>query len=145
MAFGSIGKLFVEVGADISGLKKGLSGAESQVNAFGGKVKKSGAAIGAGMSKAGKGMTAGITLPLAAAAGGFVVLTGKAANFENQMNEVFTLLPGMSQTAMDAMTDDVLKFSREMGTLPAETVPALYQAISAGVPKENVFDFMTRG
>lgn len=143
MAFGSIGKLFIEVGADISGLKKGLSGAEDQVNAFGGKVKKSGAAIGAGMSKAGRGMTAGITLPLAAAAGGFVVLTGKAANFENQMNEVFTLMPGITKDAMDEMTKDVLKFSREMGTLPEETVPALYQAISAGVAKDNVFDFLT--
>ena len=72
-----------------------------------------------------------------------MALSGKAANFENQMNEVYTLLPGISKTAMDAMTDDVLKFSREMGVLPSETVPALYQAISAGVPKENVFDFMT--
>lgn len=142
MAFGSIGKLFVEVGADISGLKKGLSGAEDQVNAFGGKVKKSGKAIGAGMSSAGKGLTAGVTLPIAAAAGGFMMLSGKAANFENQMNRVFTLLPGISDKAMGQMEDDVLSLSKEMGILPEEAVPALYQALSAGVPPENVFDFM---
>ena len=143
MGLGSLGKLFVEICADTSGLKKGLDGAEKQVNAFAGKVKKTGAAIGKGMSSAGRGITAGVTLPLAAAGAGFMALSGKAANFENQMNEVYTLLPGISKTAMDAMTDDVLKFSREMGVLPSETVPALYQAISAGVPKENVFDFMT--
>jgi TP901 family phage tail tape measure protein len=143
MALGSLGKLFVEIGADTSDLEKGLDGAEKQVNAFSKNVKKTGAAIGAGMSKAGKGLTTGLTLPLAAAGAGFLALSGKAANFENQMNEVFTLLPNMSKTAMDAMTDDVLEFSREMGTLPSETVPALYQAISAGVPKENVFDFLT--
>ena len=143
MALGSLGKLFVEVGADTSELDKGLDGAEKSVNKFSKNVKKTGAAIGAGMSKAGKGLTAGVTLPLAAVGAGFMALSGKAANFEKQMNEVFTLLPGMSQEAMDAMTDDVLKFSREMGVLPTETVPALYQAISAGVPKENVFDFMT--
>ena len=143
MALGSLGKLFVEIGADTKGLKKGLDGAESQINAFGGKVKKTGAAIGAGMSKTGRGMTAGITLPLVAAGAGFIALSGKAANFENQMNEVFTLMPGMSAKAMDAMTKDVLDFSKEMGTLPEEAVPALYQAISAGVPKENVFDFLT--
>lgn len=140
--FGSIGRLFVEVGADIGDLKKGLDKADDQVNKFGKNVKKSGKQIGQGMSSAGRGMTAGITAPLAAAAGGFMVLTGKAAKFENQMNEVFTLMPGMTKEAMDAMSDDVLAFSREMGTLPNEVVPALYQAISAGVPKENVFDFM---
>lgn len=143
MALGSLGKLFVEVGADTSDLEKGLDGAEKQVNKFSKNIKKTGAAIGAGMSKAGRGLTAGVTLPLAAAGAGFMALSGKAANFENQMNEVFTLLPNMSKTAMDAMTQDVLDFSREMGTLPSETVPALYQAISAGVPKENVFDFLT--
>ncbi|RLD18804.1 MAG: phage tail tape measure protein [Bacteroidetes bacterium] len=140
---GSLGKLFVEIGADTSGLEKSLDGAEKQVNKFSNSVKKTGAAIGAGMSKAGKGLTTGVTLPLAAAGAGFVALSSKAANFENQMNEVFTLLPGISQTAMDAMSADVLAFSKEMGVLPSETVPALYQAISAGVPKENVFDFMT--
>lgn len=142
MASGALGKLFVEIGADTSDLEKGLDGAEKQVNRFGKNVKKTGAAIGAGMSKAGKGLTAGVTLPLAAAGAGFMALSGKAANFENQMNEVFTLLPNVSKTAMDAMSDDVLKFSRDMGVLPTETVPALYQAISAGVPKENVFTFM---
>ena len=142
MGIGSIGKLFVEIGADISGLNKGLSGARDKVNAFGEGVKKSGAKIGAGMSSAGRGMTAGITAPLVAAGAGFLVLSGKAANFENQMNEVFTLMPGMSKDAMDDMTNDVLKFSREMGTLPNESVPALYQAISAGVAKDNVFDFL---
>ena len=142
MSLGSLGKLFVKIGADLSDLKKDLSGAEGQLNAFSGKVKKTGAAIGAGMSKAGRGLATGVTLPLAVAGAGFIALTGKAANFENQMNEVFTLLPGITKDAMDDMTDDVLKFSKEMGTLPSETVPALYQAISAGVPKDNVFEFM---
>lgn len=143
MALGSLGKLFVEIGADTSELDKGLDGAEKKVDEFSKNVRKTGASIGAGMSKAGKGLTKGLTLPLAAAGAGFMALSGKAANFENQMNTVFTLLPGISQAAMDAMTNDVLDFSKEMGILPTETVPALYQAISAGVPKENVFDFMT--
>ena len=75
--FGSIGRMFVEVGADLSELNKGLSGAEDQVNAFGGKIKNSGKAIGKGMTSAGKGMTAGITAPLVAAGAGFLLLSGK--------------------------------------------------------------------
>ncbi len=62
--------------------------------------------------------------------------------FEDQMNEVFTLLPGISETAMDQMSRQVLDVSEDMGRLPEEVIPALYQALSAGVPPDNVFDFL---
>lgn len=142
MALGSLGKLFVEVGADTSDLERGLDGAEKRVNKFSKNVKKTGAAIGAGMSKAGRGLTAGVTLPLAAAGAGFMALSGKAATFESGMNRVFTLLPGITDKAMGEMEADLLEFSREMGILPDEALPALYQALSAGVPPDNVFEFM---
>ena len=64
------------------------------------------------------------------------------AVFQSQMNEVFTLLPDLTEDAMKSMEKDVQSFSKEMKVLPEEVVPALYQAISAGVPKENVFDFL---
>ena len=63
-------------------------------------------------------------------------------DFENGMNEVFTLLPDITEKAMGDMTAQVKKFSKEAGVLPEKTVPALYQALSAGVPKENVFEFL---
>lgn len=62
--------------------------------------------------------------------------------FEDQMNEVFTLLPGISEEAMGAMRDDVQKAAIDMGRLPEEVIPALYQSLSAGVPTDNVFEFM---
>ena len=55
------------------------------------------------------------------------------------MNEVFTLVPQASAEARDKMIADVKAFSSEMGILPEKAVPALYQAISAGVPQDNVF------
>lgn len=67
----------------------------------------------------------------------------QAANqFNKGMKEVFTLLPGISKQSMSAMTNDVKEFSKEMGTLTSETVPALYQALSAGVSQDSVFDFL---
>ena len=63
-------------------------------------------------------------------------------NFEKGMNEVFTLLPGISQESMGQMREDVKKFSKDFGALPEEVVPALYQSLSAGVPKNNVFEFL---
>lgn len=77
----------------------------------------------------------------AAVAGGAVSLKA-FADFDSKMREVYTLMPGISQAAMDDMTDQVKDFSREFGVLPNDVVPALYQSISAGVPPENVFSFL---
>ena len=63
--------------------------------------------------------------------------------FDKQIREVYTLLPSMSQKAMGEMSADMLDFGAEVGRLSDETVPALYQAISAGIDDDNVFDFLT--
>ncbi len=86
----------------------------------------------------GKAVTVGSAL-LGSFIGGSVEAFGA---FQQRMNEVFTLLPDITGPEMAKMTDDVKAFSRETGRLPDEVIPALYQAISAGVPKENVFDFL---
>jgi len=62
--------------------------------------------------------------------------------FESGMAEVFSILPGISEQAMGEMQADVLAFSQEVGRTSDEVVPALYQALSSGVPPDNVFDFM---
>lgn len=65
-----------------------------------------------------------------------------AVQFESSMNEVFTLIPGASAEAMGKMQQDLKDFSKEMGVLTTEAVPALYQALSAGVSQDTVFDFL---
>lgn len=62
--------------------------------------------------------------------------------FEDGMNEVFTLLPGISSEAMDQMSADILQVSKEIGKLPEDVIPSLYNSLSAGVPPGNVFDFL---
>ncbi len=105
-----------------------LKSATSVGGKMGDKLKLAvGGAIGSGVGAA-----------LGVALGGTV----QFAAFEKRMNEVFTLLPDLSQTAMDEMTNDVKAFARETGNTTDKVVPALYQAISAGVAKENVFDFL---
>jgi TP901 family phage tail tape measure protein len=64
------------------------------------------------------------------------------ADLQAGMNEVFTLLPGITEEAMGQMTDEVREFSKFMGVATDEVVPALYQALSAGVPQDTVFDFL---
>ena len=79
----------------------------------------------------------------AAGVAAFAVESVKAfSEFEKGMNEVFTLMPTMSEKAFGEMSDQVLELATEMNRLPEEVVPALYQAISAGVPPDNALEFM---
>ena len=64
------------------------------------------------------------------------------AKLQTGLTEVRTLLPELSDAGFKKLRDDVLAFSDEMGIATDKAVPALYQAISAGVPPNNVIDFM---
>ena len=103
------------------------------------RVKGSFAGVGAAATK-------GMAVAGAAVAGGAAVIASRGISafvgFESSMNEVFTLMPGISEAAMGQMADDVKNFSKEMGVATSESIPALYQAISAGVPQDNVFEFL---
>lgn len=67
---------------------------------------------------------------------------GEFRSFEDGMNEVFTLLPGISSEAMDQMSADILSVSKQIGRLPEDVIPSLYNSLSAGVPPDNVFAFL---
>ena len=58
-------ELKIGIGADNSGLKKGLQDAEAQISAFVSKVGKIGQ-IGEQLSSIGQKMTVGLTLPIMA-------------------------------------------------------------------------------
>ena len=78
-----------------------------------------------------------------AAVGAFAASSvAEFASFQSDMNQVFSLMPQASEAATSAMSDDVRDFSDDMGILTSETVPALYEALSAGVPADNVFEFL---
>lgn len=121
MAAGSVAEAFVTIRPDVDQFGGMLRGK------LGGLTKVAGvAAVGIG----------------AAITGAAVAGVRAFAGLEESMNEVFTLLPGISEEAMGEMQDDVRDFSKEMGTATDEVVPALYQALSAGVPRDNVFEFL---
>jgi len=63
-------------------------------------------------------------------------------DFEKGMAEVSTLLSDSTEESMGQMEAQVKQFATETGTLTTDIVPALYQAISASVPSDNVFSFL---
>ncbi|MCA9955699.1 MAG: phage tail tape measure protein, partial [Anaerolineales bacterium] len=52
--------------------------------------------------------------------------------------EIFTLIPGSSAEMREALKADVLALGTELGRLPDEMLPAVYNALSAGIPEENL-------
>ena len=135
----------VKINADASGVDSAIQHITQQFDTLqtkaagiGGKFE----ALGASMSKVGGGLTVGVTAPMTIAVGAIGALTQQAAIFQDKLSEVYTLLPNMNQEAMDKMTADVNEFTANFGISAEEAIPALYNAISAGVPAENVFTFL---
>jgi len=64
------------------------------------------------------------------------------ASFDKGMRGVFTLLPDLNDEIRNELTEGVKDLSEELGIASSKVVPALYQAISAGIPQENVLDFI---
>ena len=118
----------ISIIGDDSKLKKTLSGAANRVESFGKNVAKVGFTAGAAFA----GLAATI------ATKGVMAF----ADFEKGMNEVMTLLPGAAEGTFDDLSGQVKDFAKEFGVLPDEVIPSLYQALSAGVPKDNVFEFL---
>lgn len=59
-------------------------------------------------------------------------------DFDKGTREIFTLIPNATQKMTDDMREDILAASVDMARLPDEVIPAVYQAISLGIPAENV-------
>ena len=116
-------------------LRKALQEAETGIGDF---AKRAGGKF----ADFGKAAAAGIAVGAGAVAGFAAKGIADFAGFQQQMNEVFTLLPGASQETFDRLTSQTKDFAKEFGVLPDDVVPALYQALSAGVPEGNVFDFL---
>lgn len=120
--------IVINIQGDDSNLRKVLKGAAGKVDGFAKKIGKMGIKAGAAF----------------AATAGAIGVTGVKAfgEFEKGMQEVFTLIPDAGKETFDKLEKQVKNFSKEFGVLPEDTIPALYQAISAGVPRDNVFEFL---
>lgn len=141
-----LAEAYVEVSARLDSLEKelrqGVRVTEQETQKMSGLGTRAASMAASGLAAA---ATAGVAAVGLAGAGIVSVAQQSIAafgDFEKGMNEVFTLIPGISGNAMDAMKGQVLDLSKEMNVLPEQVVPALYQALSAGVPQDNVFDFL---
>lgn len=118
-----ISKLFVSVGAKTEGFDKGMAGMEKRMKAVGMNMTK----IGGGILAA-TGAIGGASLKM-------------AADFDSAMREVNTMML-LNEEDFKSFSGEVKQMSKDMGVDAVKSAKALYQAISAGVPKENAIDFL---
>ena len=133
MAFGigtSIGKLFVEIGADLKDFQSGLGQVNKDMAGLSGTVKKH--------SKTFK--MAGVAM-VGAAVGVSIAGLKMAADFENAMRDVNTMM-GLSQEQFEDLSAQVLQSAMDIGKAPEEMAKALYQVVSAGIPAGEALEFL---
>ena len=73
---------------------------------------------------------------------GFALAAKAAIDYEKSLAEVRTIATSLGPEGFQQLSEDVQDLSREMGIATTQSIPALYQAVSAGVPPENVIDFL---
>ena len=122
--------------------------ASQAIEAFG-KLKNRTTDLEKGFNKIGKAFsnfgslaTKSLTVPIVASTTAMGLASKKAIEFDNGMREVLTLLPELGNESFEKLKNQALSFSKDIGKAPEETVKALYQALSAGIPRENVFEFL---
>ena len=104
--------------------------ATKDLKGFGGKIKKAMAGVVSLAKKA--------ALSIAGIGASLVVAAKRADEFNRQVGQVATL----ADMNIGAVKKQVRAMSAEFGLAKDELTKGLYDAISAGVPKENAFEFL---
>ena len=130
MTLGSIGRIFVEIGANTDGLERGLDRTKLGMNSLGGVVKKHGVAIGAGMTGIG------------------IASTVASQKFTNSFMAIDTAMAGVRKTTgmtKDEITDMKNAFvdmSKVMPSSAAELANIGQIAGQLGITgKKNIMSF----
>jgi len=120
---------------DIKDFDQKMNAATGKVDTFDKSVKKMGDSVTKYAKIAAAAAVAAVTAFGVSSVKYFI-------DIDTGMREVFTLMPELSAIAKEEMMEDVQDLSEAIAVVPDEVIPALYQAISAGVPRENVFEFL---
>lgn len=116
---------------DTSGVGKGTDEAETKLGQF-----------SQTLNKTGRQLSTRLTLPLVGAG---VAAVSFAADVDRGLREVVTLFGRTGDAAEETLSNlktDVADLSNEIGVAQETLVGGLYQAISAGVPEDNAFEFL---
>lgn len=123
----SAGDVVVKIGGETGGFDRSMDHADA-------RIKKSTGQWQQRMKKVGM-----VMMGAAIAIGGIALKM--AANFDSAMREVNTMML-LNEEQFQELSKDVRQLSKDIGVDAVASAKALYQAISAGIPKENVLTFL---
>lgn len=89
-----------------------------------------------------KKLAIGVGVGVGAISAALIGSTKQAMDFETQFAEVRTLISDMPDSGLEELKQGLVDLSKQTGILTNESVPAMYQAISASVPADNVVAFL---
>lgn len=89
-----------------------------------------------------KKMAFGVAAGVGAITAALVGTTKQAMDFETAFAEVRTLINDMPESGLNQLKQGLIDLSKQTGILTGESIPAMYQAISASVPADNVVSFL---
>jgi TP901 family phage tail tape measure protein len=124
-------ELKIDIIAGIDKLSSALKDVESKFGKLGQKL-----------TDVGSSLSLSITAPLTAMG---AVAVNEFATVEKglrEINSLFGLTGEEAEKNFGMLTKVAEEASKELGILQSDVVPAMYNAISAGVPKENIFEFI---
>ncbi len=134
----SLTELIVSIAGDMSKLSQTMKQVTDDVGQAGKSIQD----IGKNLTSAGQSLTMGVTAPILAGGAAFTAAAKLGSDFEKDMAQVYTLLPNLTKDAFADMSADTLQFAKDMRIPTDEVLPAMYDAISAGVPTDNIFSFL---
>src|SRR3990167_1251187 len=138
----SLGDLIVRVGANIDGFEKSMGTVSQRLNAIDREASRAFSGfdkLGSRLTSLGTTLTAAVTLPIA----GIGIAAAKmAADFELGIRKVGSLVGGFSNKELVELEQQTLEVSKALGIDAVRATNALYEAISAGIPKENALEFV---
>lgn len=137
-----VGNLVVSIVADTTGLKAGFNDAKQSAKGFADAIL-SGKGLKNALGAIGPAAVAGVAVAGIAAIGAVMVdSTAKAVEFQKSMAAVMTQLPGAGKEVEEELTSVIRDLQTELGVASSESLPAMYDALSAGISENDIAKFM---
>lgn len=135
---GEAGELIVSIIGDMEQLHKVFNEIGNEISGIGDKFSK----MGKDLSSSGADLTTGVTAPIVATGVAIGATVAKATEFDTGMRRVATMLPGLTEEGFTKISGQALQLSKDFGSSTSDMTDAMYQALSSGVPQDNIFSFM---
>ncbi len=127
----TIADMMVRIGADIRDLDRKLGAASTGVTKF-----------GRDLDRVGSTMTRNLTVPVVAGMAASVVAAQRVNKELRAVNTLTGQTGKAAEKSFRKMKREVAALSDELGVAQTELSRGLYDALGAGVPKENAIDFL---